>query len=114
MKIQKLFLTSLRNKGIKLAALSNTIPQHVEVMENEGVFDLFDVRVLSCEAGLRKPDPRIYKLTLEKLGVLPKQVFFTDDRKENVEAAEKLGINAFLFESTSKLRKDLNKIGLVI
>jgi epoxide hydrolase-like predicted phosphatase len=107
-------LRSLKEKRIKLAALSNTIPQHVEVMSERRVFDYFDIRVLSCEVGLRKPDARVYELTLRKLGIAPEQTFFTDDKEENLRAATELGIIAILFENPSQLKRDLRNLGLVV
>jgi putative hydrolase of the HAD superfamily len=50
----------------------------------------------SSEVGLRTPDPRIYELTCERLGVDPEAAVFLDDNLENVEAAGALGIETVL------------------
>ena len=107
-------IKKLKVQGLKIAALSNTNPQHVEVMKKNGVLDYFDISILSCEVGFRKPDPRIYELALDKLGVLPNETFFTDDKVENIKSAQELGIRAFLFKNPEQLKKDLGKIGLVV
>jgi epoxide hydrolase-like predicted phosphatase len=54
--------------------------------------DLFDVVVDSSKVGLRKPDPRIYQLTCERLAVVPERCLFIDDLECNVHAAAELGM----------------------
>jgi epoxide hydrolase-like predicted phosphatase len=59
--------------------------------------ELFHVVVDSCEVGVRKPDPRIFALALEKLGgIRPERALFLDDHPSNVAAAGKLGIRSVL------------------
>ena len=59
--------------------------------------ELFQVIVDSSEVGMRKPNPRIFELTLERLGgVSPERALFLDDAASNVAAAEKLGIRGVL------------------
>ena len=53
--------------------------------------DMFDVVVISGEVGLRKPEPEIFQLTTQRLGLLPEQCVFVDDLKHNVAAAAALG-----------------------
>jgi epoxide hydrolase-like predicted phosphatase len=59
--------------------------------------ELFEVIVDSSEVGVRKPDPRIFELTLERLGgIAPAEALFLDDAASNVEAAQRLGIRSVL------------------
>jgi putative hydrolase of the HAD superfamily len=59
--------------------------------------ELFQVIVDSSEVGVRKPDARIFELTLERLGgIEPAEALFLDDAASNVEAAERLGIRSVL------------------
>jgi epoxide hydrolase-like predicted phosphatase len=59
--------------------------------------ELFDVVIDSSEVGVRKPDPRIYHLTLEHLGGLaPERALFLDDFVGNVEAARALGMHGIV------------------
>ena len=59
--------------------------------------ELFQVIVDSSEVGMRKPDPRIFELALERLGgIRPERALFLDDAASNVAAAEKLGIQSVL------------------
>jgi epoxide hydrolase-like predicted phosphatase len=58
--------------------------------------DIFDERVISGEVGLHKPQPEIYLLAAERLGVKPGDSVFVDDLRENVEGAEAVGMTALL------------------
>jgi len=58
--------------------------------------ELFDHVIDSSEVGLRKPDPRIFELALERLGVDAASAVFLDDYAGNVEAAERIGIRGLL------------------
>ena len=66
------------------------------------LFKSFDQIIFSCDVGLRKPDPRIYEITLQKLKRDAGECVFIDDKKRNTDAAEKLGMKSFVFEETSK------------
>jgi HAD superfamily hydrolase (TIGR01509 family) len=59
-----------------------------------------------------KPEARIYQHAILLAGVPAAQVFFTDDRLENVEGARAVGIDAVLFTSTEQLRNDLRSRGI--
>jgi FMN phosphatase YigB (HAD superfamily) len=56
--------------------------------------ELFDVAVISAEVHLHKPQPEIYLLAAERLGVEPAQCIFVDDLRENCEGAETVGMTA--------------------
>jgi putative hydrolase of the HAD superfamily len=60
------------------------------------VDELFDVVIDSSAVGLRKPDPAVYMLTCERLGVAPPHCVFVDDMECNVDAARELGMDAVL------------------
>ena len=60
---------------------------------------LFDAEVFSCTVGLRKPDPRIYLLACEQLGVDPEDATFVGDgANDELAGAERVGMTAILFE----------------
>ena len=63
---------------------------------------LFDVIIDSSEVGARKPEPRIYEITREKLGVAHDEIFFLDDIGQNLKAARALGWNTVLFTDTDE------------
>jgi putative hydrolase of the HAD superfamily len=59
---------------------------------------LFDLIIDSSEVGARKPEPRIYEITREKLGVAHDEIFFIDDIGQNLKAARALGWNTVLYD----------------
>ena len=59
-----------------------------------------------------KPDPLIYKLAIEHSGVSPDEIFFTDDRPENIAAAKLAGIQAVQFHSEERLISDMREFGI--
>jgi len=83
---------------LKVWMLSNTNAEHWGVFTSKyKVANMLDGVLLSHELGMRKPDPAIYKLFLQRAGVKPEEVFYADDLEQNVEAAKALGINSFLY-----------------
>lgn len=105
---------ALKNQ-YKIALLSNINVLHCDYLKkNFPVFDTFHNIVASFEAGLRKPDPLIYKKTLELLGVLPQDTFYTDDRAEFIDKACQLGMRGSIFRGAEQLKKDLLDNGINI
>jgi len=91
------YIRSLRPR-LKTALLSNASLRLVTVLRDDlHIEDCFDVIVISAQVGLMKPDPAIYRLTLERLGVEPQEAVFLDDVLDNVEAASSLGIHTVHF-----------------
>jgi putative hydrolase of the HAD superfamily len=86
----------LRAAGLKTGALTNNWrdPRHEVDPESAGarLDQLFDVVVESAVEGLRKPDPRIYELVCERLGVLPTATVFLDDLGVNLKPARAMGM----------------------
>jgi epoxide hydrolase-like predicted phosphatase len=104
------FVSELREKGYKTGFLSNTEKGAVEYFWENGYGECFDTAVFSCDEGIVKPNEQIYRVTLERLGVAANQAVFVDDKKENIEGAEKLGITGVLFTK----RTDIEKISAII
>lgn len=87
----------LRAAGCRTGVLTNNIREFRERWRELMDFDsLFDTVVDSHEVGLRKPNPAIYRLTLERLGSSPGESAFLDDVHSNVEAATRLGMHGVL------------------
>lgn len=99
---------SIKNNKIKVAILSNSIEPHYQYNKKAGLYDDFSVQVFSHMVGLRKPDPKVYELVLNRLGMNNNNnALFIDDRAENVEAAIKMGIYGHLFINATALKADL-------
>jgi len=110
-QIRRMLLGSLRRNEEMLAVVAAIGRHHPVGMLTNNVrewaawrdhypMDLFRVVVDSCEVGMRKPDPRIYRLTCERLGVEPQRAVFVDDFPQNVQGAAAVGMHAILFTST--------------
>lgn len=79
----------------RLYVLSNMSHEFIEFLRRVPVYRHFDGEVVSCEEGICKPEPAIYRLLLERYALDPAETLFIDDRPENVEAAEREGIVGF-------------------
>ena len=88
----------LKAAGYKLYVLSNMSREFIDFLRTKEVYSYFDGDVVSCEVGVVKPMPQIYDILLDRFALDPSQTLFIDDRKENVEAAEAKGINAYHFD----------------
>jgi putative hydrolase of the HAD superfamily len=95
------FLRGLRG-GAKTAIVSNAWPQMRTAMAWEGVLDVADEIILSCEIGYAKPDARIYAAALDRLAAEPGSALFVDDTPAHVAAAEALGMTGHLHAGTSR------------
>ena len=101
------------HRRYRLLALSNTNAIHFAAVRRQyPILKHFDDCVLSFEVGAAKPDPRIYKVALDRAGCLPGECFFTDDVPSYVEAAQRLGMDAVRFESVPQLERDLAARGI--
>jgi 2-haloacid dehalogenase len=69
--------------------------------------------VISGLEGMAKPDPRIYRLLLQRYELLAAQTLFIDDKADNVAAARGVGMEAIRFESPPLLRAQLESAGLL-
>lgn len=69
--------------------------------------------VVSGEVGLAKPDPEIFRLTIDRFALDPARTVFVDDSPRNVEAARSVGLHAVHFTSAEALRLELVRLGLL-
>jgi putative hydrolase of the HAD superfamily len=103
----------LKEHGIKTAILSNMGDSvHESIRREFRWLDRFDALVWSYELHTAKPDPKIYRYTLEQLGTRPEETLFLDDKQANVDAAIALGMKSIQFSTIECLRKDLVTAGL--
>ena len=90
-------VSRVRGAGYRTAMLTNVARDSSHLWESLiDVGQLFDVVVDSSVVGLRKPDPAIFQLTCERLGLRPEECLFVDDIPSNVAGAAALGIEAIL------------------
>ena len=93
-------IQDLKDKGYKVYYLSNWSAWTHDLLQEAGKFDflkLMDGGVFSYDVGYMKPNEEIYKILLNKYKINPEEAVFFDDREENIEAANKLGIHGVHF-----------------
>jgi putative hydrolase of the HAD superfamily len=83
-----------RRSGVKTGLISNSWGP--SIYDRGVVAELFDALVISGEVGLHKPQPEIYLLAAERLGLEPAECVFVDDLRENVAGAEEVGMTTIL------------------
>ena len=97
--------------NFRTGLLSNAFSNLRQVIqETWQIEDAFDAIVISAEEGLIKPDPRIYQVALDRLGVKPWEAVFIDDMLQNVEAALHLGMHAIHFRTPDQSRNEVSRI----
>jgi putative hydrolase of the HAD superfamily len=96
-------MRSLRARGYKLAICTNNVREWETRWRSKlPVDEIFDTVVDSAFVGTRKPEPRIYELTLERLGVEAAAAVLVDDIEANCTGARELGIHAVWFRSSDQ------------
>jgi len=104
----------LRERGVPTYIFSNTNELAVRhIRQHFPFFSRFDGYILSCEHGAMKPEPHLYAVVEEETGCRGNELFYTDDRPENIQAAAERGWQAILHETPDKKRKAMQAAGLV-
>jgi putative hydrolase of the HAD superfamily len=102
------FMRSLRERGYRLAICTNNVREWEPLWRAKlPVDEIFEVVVDSAFVGVRKPEPRIYELTLERLGVAAHEALLLDDIELNCTAARELGLTAVWFRDTEQAIADV-------
>jgi putative hydrolase of the HAD superfamily len=84
-------VTAAKAQGVRTGLVSNSWGAG-EVYDRERFPELFDAVVISGEVGLRKPDPAIYRLAAERMGLAPDRLVFVDDLPGNLKPARAMGM----------------------
>lgn len=103
-------LIDLRQQGYHLYGLTNWGHKFWLVYEKYSIFQLLDGQVVSGEEHVVKPDPQIFNILLNRYNLHPEESVFTDDRAENVEDAQRLGLHGIVFQSAEQLREEIEKL----
>ena len=103
-----------KNNTHRLYALTNwsaeTFPY---ALENFDFLQLFEGILVSGVEKLKKPDPQIYQLILDRYQIEAQQSVFIDDSKRNIKGAEALNIKGVHFQSAQQLKLDLEGLGVL-
>jgi len=104
-------LKALHQKGYPLFALTNFSNETFPMVKNQyDFFKCFRDIVVSGDVKAIKPDSKIYQILLERNQLDPHECIFIDDRVENVEAAQDLGMQGIQFKSPDQLMRALKTL----
>jgi FMN phosphatase YigB (HAD superfamily) len=104
-------ITGLRRRYI-VGCISNCQEPHNAYNVKRRLFSHFAPCLLSSEIGIRKPDPRIFRLFLKNAGCKASETIFIDDEKQFLPPARKLGIVAVHYQNPAQLRGALRTRGI--
>ena len=107
-------LRRLAAAGNRLGVLSNTNPVDWEFVSRTFPFlgECFEQSALSYQARAMKPDPAVFAYAVRRAGAAAHEVFFTDDRDENVAGALAAGLDAVLFTGAEQIAGELRRRGV--
>jgi FMN phosphatase YigB (HAD superfamily) len=102
--------------NLPLGILSNTCEAHWTAAKHNFplIDDFFDTTITSYRSQSMKPDRKIYQDAIQASGVSAHEIFFTDDKQENVAAAADAGIDAVVFQSAGQLIEELRSRSIKI
>ena len=116
-------LDTLKDRGFTIACITNNVPggkmgirgagmtrSAEAAIEVADIMARFDHVIESSKAGVRKPDPRIYQMMCEKLGVEPAECIYLDDLGINCKPASQLGMHAIKVTSGEQALGDLSAV----
>ena len=98
----------VRGSGVPTGLISNSWGG--TTYDDDLIAELFDAVVISGQVGMHKPEPEIFHLGAERLGVPPEQCVFVDDLRENCEGAEAVGMTAILHRGAEGTLPELERL----
>jgi putative hydrolase of the HAD superfamily len=105
------YYRGLRERGLRLALLTNNVREWEPLWRPKLAIDeVFETVVDSGFVGMRKPEPEIYALTLERLELPAEACVFVDDLEVNVEAARALGMQGVVYRDTAQAVGELDDL----
>jgi len=110
-----LALIELLRPAYKTALLSNADETLRDRLRTFGIERLFDGIVISADVGMVKPDPEIYALAAERIGLPPAECVFVDDMESNIEAARAAGMQGvhYRVDLGHDLAAQLSELGVL-
>lgn len=104
------FIRKIKEK-LKSGMITNAWPGMRRFIEDVWeIGDAFDEIIVSAEVKLVKPDPRIYQMALDALGVPAQEAIFVDDFKENIQGAEDVGMIGLHFQKVDEVMERLQEL----
>jgi putative hydrolase of the HAD superfamily len=105
------YMRDLRARGYRMAICTNNVREWEPLWRAKLPGDeIFDVIVDSAFVGSRKPEPRIFEITLERLGVAAASALLVDDVEVNCSVARELGLSAVWFRDTDQAIAEIESV----
>jgi putative hydrolase of the HAD superfamily len=97
-------IAALKLKGYKIGLVSDCTAETPLAWQTTPFAPLFDVTVFSCRAGIKKPDPRIYQIATDQLGVAPEDcLYIGDGSSRELSGASQVGMRAVLIRDPGEV-----------
>jgi len=107
-------LYQLRDRHYPLFGLTNfAAGKYTDFCRKYSFMSLFEDVIVSGVEKVTKPDPRIYRILLDRTAIAAERTLFIDDRQENLRAAEKFGLQTHLFIDAETLAQDMADRGIL-
>ena len=104
-------MRELKESGYRMAMLTNNVREWEPLWRSMlPVDEIFETVVDSGFVGCRKPESRIYAITLERIGIAPEACLFVDDVEVNCEGARRAGINAVHFRDNEQAIGEIGRL----
>ncbi|MEM6289620.1 MAG: HAD family phosphatase [Myxococcota bacterium] len=105
-------LDDLRGASVPMHVVSNYTGWYAMIEDKLRLSAWMTWSFVSCDIGVRKPDPRYYAVVLERLGAAASDCVFIDDRASNCEGAKAAGMHAIQFDDAVRVRTALAQLGV--
>jgi putative hydrolase of the HAD superfamily len=100
-------LQAIKTKGLSLGLISDCTPEVPQLWAETPFAPLVDAAIFSCCTGTKKPDPKIYEMACERLGVKPRQcIYVGDGSSQELQGATAVGMHAVLLAPPGEERTD--------
>jgi HAD superfamily hydrolase (TIGR01509 family) len=104
------FAQQLKEEGFKVAALSNLISPVAFFVKRFRHLESFETWIISCDVGVAKPNPLIYRLMLNKLKIKPEECIFIDNRRRNLKPAAAMGMGVVQARNAQQIIREVRSL----
>lgn len=109
----QVYILELRSKGYKTCICTNNFETRISTLEARfGFLQNFDVKIISYEKGILKPDKEIFKSLIVESGLDASEIAYSDDNEDKLLGAKELGIEAFVYVDFDQFQQKLVELGI--
>ena len=104
------YMAELKRRGYRIYILSNLSVESYEFIRKYDFFRLIDGGVFSYQERSCKPEEKIYRVLLDRYGLIPDETVFLDDNADNIAEANRLGIRGILFTDLAAAKAETERL----